>query len=900
MPVPYYYDSKIHYSVTTSKGVYTLESSALPLNQWHRIAGRLYNNQLELSINGVAQTPIVIDGSLPLTITGSIEQPILTLGQGYSGLIADFALYDPHSEPLLVFPSNDDIEQDIVYDPQGLAHITLKSQGLLDSYAQRAIALKADEQIIGAVMLVSHKRLSNALMMISSLTDAPSGSDIGLELQYRLQHNQAPLLLAKNLIGHTHNTEQYTRKEAMIVLLSALYSLPDSHKIQAYIQPMQQIIDQSNNIHFIHSAIDSIGANIQQALSGEASALAKSQLLIKALAEIKTDSPGMVDYILNSINGRQAFETWQQFFSLPARGWLGYRPPIPALDSLCTDTGPLFKSQVSGIDIPLIPCRVTGEVGNALLQVILDDSPSLIKTPHMLPPLLKDSMDTLPFLDARSKRDFFYTIAKGAVVQNVLEQSDSLSFVSEAHAVPPIMLAAGAVARIMARASVKMAANAAKNIKSFLLGHSNSRENPMKVLSSMVYLMSRTPAVDEDEEGWLGCTDCKLIAGGDIDVAKKVKSLFTLFFKNLSWRGHFNEFTAYTPELECKIWDNTHGKLFEIIMLAYFHARFEYKQKDNMFEISDIQQRNKVWLVEKDDKTGKKKRYTYFYRDSDIVLKSTTSGGLPIMVELKSAQARKAKKNFEPSKFTKKYPLWSVNKGKGYSIHRQLVLDNIAKTEVTLPDPDETYQVSSDYFWLWHDWKEPDKKRESSRDPGVSIWDQKNVKLNGQKKSWPNAGEALRVKLSALSMKKNAKARKIIQTTLNTDKDEFDHLLADAVGDFGYKHFAQLNWYKEFVDILQKKIAPELDYEAQQNLEAFKTMQEEAIDDLEEQKRLLKSWKDNLTPDSLKNSEVLSALDVLYDRTNELVDAIDKFETDIYQASMEFIIPDEHLTVPCS
>ncbi len=102
--------NRFQYQVTTTDGVYTVESNAVDLNSWYSVGVRFQNGELALEVNGERFTTSAT-GNL---ITSNEGSSAVTLGDSFTGLMNNFKVID-WDYPLLATLPNGKFEMDVTF-----------------------------------------------------------------------------------------------------------------------------------------------------------------------------------------------------------------------------------------------------------------------------------------------------------------------------------------------------------------------------------------------------------------------------------------------------------------------------------------------------------------------------------------------------------------------------------------------------------------------------------------------------------------------------------------------------------------------------------------------------------------------------------------------------------------
>jgi len=858
----------------TTQGRYEVKTSQLTLDTWHDITGRFQDNTLIVSVNDGVKISTSTEGSLVYDTDG------ISLGEGYQGRMREFILYNPTTAPLIVFADSGSESRTVTFDSQGASRVVLESQGLLHANAVQKIAVISDNKEVGSILLTGSTALRTMVSMSAAMSsDAPS-----FEQLYNLKEQAVAFgdqnFLTSHFVAATIDKTNTTNIDALSTILAAVTLLPDGEMFNEHLLKLQQFFADSGNNSAILAAADSLGHVVKNALNGDLKAYRKTQLGLLVLAETIDHSIQSKQAIAFGINSKQDFDAWMDFLTLPADGWIGYKPPVPTIDSDCSVPRPMV-SVGTGIELPAVPCRLTGSKVATIIDVIVTESSAEIASdPSKLPTFLRVFVDALPNADMLYRR-YALNVAHddgSAIVQNSVTQGPYSPLAPNAQAGVPLV----ALAAYLARLGLKKATfGALKNMVAFTMGRTNSRLNPILTLAALGYLESRMSD---------GCVDdCVPI---DAELHKGVRNTQILFFVNMLYKGKFTD-EAKNAELSCRIWDGTQGKQFEMAMIAYFHAQYEFADKAAL-QIVDLQRYESIVLLKENNK-GVISKHSDYGRHYDIVLRGNDRDNDPknqIIVELKSSQANRSAASFNKRTFDARFPLWKIlerkyinkdNKSKSRSttVHRQLVLDNVATNDVTISGKKVPQRFAKDYVWLWQDWKSPRRKTRSSLDPGESIWSQtyKNKPV----------GVYLRDRFSEIAH--TAAGKNVVRTTLKLKKgapEYFNYTLTGTVSDVDLPKFGKFDWAGSLKGQLKEGMMAQLDPDLRSALEELETYGQDVQSAQENLHGALDYFRAQIV-NYLDNEDFLMQME---EQRDEIERRLAEFEDEINNYTLDFVVPD--------
>ncbi|MBU2985709.1 hypothetical protein KO528_10135 [Saccharophagus degradans] len=850
--------------VNTVNSINEYTTTSIPAGSWSTLSVVIKQDQLLMYVDGIISVSEMLDGPLKYHDELAVGESLpftfksLVVGGGYRGLMRNFYLYNPSTPPLVVFADTGDESISVEFDDAGVARPIVSSNGLLDSGDSLNLTLSSEGEKLGVITLIGSAALKKLVAMQASVKAAPPSFELLYKLQQASLNNSDPTEIAEYFLSKTISTEDYSRFDSLTGALEALSYLPDSEQLIPHILNLQRFFYAQNSEYALYPAADSIVSAVRLALRGDDTELLRIKTALVVLGEVVEADSGVSSTIARSIKSKQDFDTWIRLLAMPARGWIGGAPPVPEVDSNCSEAVPEMDVG-AGVKLPAIPCRLKGEDVVNFVNGVMDDSPIYAASPDLIMPTLKVFLDELPYGDLFFRR---YAFSSGNI--NIASSNNYL-FVEDAHAVVPAV--AAVLLRLVLRSAQKMTVGAVKNITAFALGRTNSRISSIEAITAIAYLESRMA------DGNF-CTSPGYCF--DEDMQKSIRNLEFLFAINMAYKGSLTG-ESKKKEFSCKVWGGTQGKLFELVMVAYFHSMYEFMGREEL-KVESLQEQYFVDVFKTDGS-----QFSQFLRYYDIVL-AGENPQLPTIVEVKSAQAHYARKDFDKKAFDARFPLWSVKKKSKTSIHRQLVLDHIATSSSrALVAPDRDY---NDYIWVWHDWKSPLKKPKAELDPGVSIW---RASYSGT----TSAGEYLRDKFKELSSN-DIKAKERIKYTINKStpfKLPLDGTV--SLGDIQMERFGKFNWQTAITTqvggiSLKEKLYEQLDPDTRGAIETAEELGE-TIKTAQEQ---LEQASQFLHEQAAKYIHIPNWFNKLRRAANRVEEEIENLDNAVDEYTLETLVPD--------
>ena len=117
---------RLVYEVRTANGTYSVEGELLANNQWHRVAARYHNGQIELWVNGNTYSEEAT-GNL---VHNSVALRQLEVGKGFHGQLNSLKWFDWTSQPVMTFDDGS-VEKTVTVGQDGYTEMTLQSTGAM-------------------------------------------------------------------------------------------------------------------------------------------------------------------------------------------------------------------------------------------------------------------------------------------------------------------------------------------------------------------------------------------------------------------------------------------------------------------------------------------------------------------------------------------------------------------------------------------------------------------------------------------------------------------------------------------------------------------------------------------------------------------------------------------------
>ncbi|MFQ3248071.1 MAG: hypothetical protein ACI9SP_004731, partial [Arenicella sp.] len=688
-------ESTLEVTVNTDSGIENFEVDSLNIGEWNDISITLNQGSLVVELNQTVRTFTLSGSYLPAANTS------LLVGTSLSAEFADFRLYDLATQPLLTIDGSME-SKDITYDQNGLAEIVINTSGAPTNGLQKVgfqvgsttdyLVSVSDAEVINTEVKVASLLSRDAAE--TEVTSLLSGRSEFKNSFYTTQKLQSYLEVDDVLLAESKLSRRLN------LALNTIPTLYSTGVLRDSIQSLSAYIDSNTaNAEFIEATEDIIFEAVQAAIKGDRTALDKLETPLTVLAElIEIDLPA-AGYLSSSVKSKQDFQAWLNIFSTPADGWIGLEVPHPNVNNHQCSTIPKPINADSPYALPVTPCRVSGAImSDWITQLAIEDSEYSVK-PKLFVNYLHELYHGLPYADSLLRLGLFRSIDTVALNPNLF--STNLQHAN-----------AGATALLKPLKWLgKLGSKGMRNYAYFLSGKSNHRTKPVMMLFIQGYLLDRM----SDDGACEGISGCEKITDRDVkrEISKKIAKVNSI----ISGIGRLKvDGITGQQEFNCTMAAFSHGDMFELQMIAFYHALFEAGLDE--YEIIGVEKESKIELRHQPRKPEAKARvYDKFTRRTDIVLKGSFEGERGNFVEVKSLQAARyqdVKSNSLTDKqitgkFAQKFPQWSLNKAKSRKYHKQFFLDNVARTPVTIPGgffgDDKEQQFANDFSWWFQDWK---------------------------------------------------------------------------------------------------------------------------------------------------------------------------------------------------
>lgn len=602
------------------------------------------------------------------------------------------------SAPALVTVNGQAADTTVVLDAQGEGTLDIRMAGTAQAgHRSVPIAINGEAVTVTSYSAEAATRLLGAVPMDQGFTTDEVQDVLGRDTRDPGAFN-AQRRLALQIMESA--TEEADKAQALLRLLEAM---PEGHNLRGTTERISRYIAASP-APFQRVLTQEVYAAIEEYPAASMDAYYKRILALVVLSEVIQDRPDAAAFIARSTTRTADLHVWLDWMAMPSNGWLTIKPVVPHINQSCT-ANVLYAFKDSVDEVPYNPCRLTGAQFGAWVETVKAVDPVYEDEPEEFVEFLGNVYLGLEDSSVSFRREIFASKEDDGF--SYLDPSRVL--VDRAYAGGPAAGLGGAilvVARVAARVGKKLGKNFKRNLTRFAVGKTNSRIPPILYIAAMGYALYNAECGEESDT-------CKPY--GFKEAKSKLRSSLIQFSKGLAfafnkdaWRmvDDLKDNGAY----RCSVTSFSHGHMYEMFMIAYYHALGDYK-------IVALDKVRKVPLYGNRQDKGQ-----LIIRRPDIELagvekedKSNT------WVELKSLNVTSGYKNGGESKvdtpdlptkdrFLKKIPVFNVpgDGGKGESIyHRQFLLDRIANEGRYRGNP---IALNGAFHWQVQQWRHHRKK----------------------------------------------------------------------------------------------------------------------------------------------------------------------------------------------
>lgn len=554
-----YSNGQLSAMLETTTGTQTLSISDMNTSTTYAVSIGVRNGNFYLSANDQIQQ-VTLNGAMInySVITEEDSSPWLVLGDGFEGQISGLRIYDWSSEPLISLTSSSG-----VFDSNGLANVELQ---LSSQYQPNSVKIPG----VSVAILDQQGRSTEVNVLsgdvVASLaryySDVYSQSNLDVDNLLTRQ-----ILLDELFPDAKRSASRISRRFSLQSLSESAQSnvianigwlgFEDRYPVlHDKIVPLQTFFADGGYTNLSIYAVEYLQEAVVQAGEGELFWLRAMSTGLTVWGELLDVRPDLAGNIAASIKNRTDFWSWIRILSLPADGWVTDSIPIPRPDMTCDRVTP--DANIGTLmEFSTTPCRATGVQMAAVLDYIISIDPAITTSPEILTIYFTTIMASLresPY----EFRKLFPPMSSQLSLQS--------GFIPEAQA-PVWFYVIRGLAVAVRQAIRKGGAAAPVNFVAFMQGGTTSRVTPVEMLASVAYLVSRIEDVGQCTPGE-NCLNAQ--------VAETVLSDIAVWFAGvgLSKNGEITD--EPDKRKSCTVSGNAHGKAFETVLTAMYHALYEF------------------------------------------------------------------------------------------------------------------------------------------------------------------------------------------------------------------------------------------------------------------------------------------------------------------------------------
>ncbi|WP_415894906.1 hypothetical protein ACMXYQ_12405 [Neptuniibacter sp. PT34_22] len=670
-------------------------------------------NNLAVSVEGgvlaVKLNETIINRSLNRKLAFS-NLGIRLLNSALNTRVTEFGFFNWDSSPLLLFSNNTE-QVNITLDGVGEYTQQVKTNSKIAPESSQFIAYVKTELSGGSLPLVilhEDEFKDMAGIFVDAFGIDPTHSQVAALYSDQALYGDPYLSAARLMAKVADESVLYRESSAVITVLALLNRMDGFHYLKPNIRVLQKYFVQNDRPAMVYAAIDHIAQPLQLAMAGDTSELDRIQTPLVVMAEMLQADAQVGQYMADSIVSAQDLAAWFDHFTKPADGWIGPNYLIPKVEA--TDCGAIEKNVFVDSAIPMSfeTCRQTGEnVAQWVRQIAFEDT-QLYENPKRFVRFIELMNEMMPLADSYFKK-YAYKVIKPNL-------NASVSFFPKAYAHPGI-----GVFRVVTLFS-KLGARGAFRSAKFFAGRANHRVDPLIMLLVMGYLDSRLDDGSCLSDANLSTSSCKKF---NTQLSKQIRSKIVQVNTSVAMLGALQDDIApHDGLLLCNKFASSHGTMFELILIAYYHALHEL-DPNSFGAIVGIEETNKIYYGKNSEVLRVSGEPRKLNRRSDlVVLKALGDPTNPedrILIEAKSLQVKPHLNKTKPEENRNwaKYKLyrWKLGDSGKTTYHRQYILDNFATYLRDIIDDDNkpvSQQYGSDYKWFlqsWNDYQKPRKYR---------------------------------------------------------------------------------------------------------------------------------------------------------------------------------------------
>lgn len=801
------------YEIRTTNGTYSVESEPLADHQWHRVAARYHNGQIELWVDGDTHSETA-NGNL-VHNTAATRQ--LEVGKGFDGQLNSLKWFDWTSQPVMTFDDGS-VEKTVTVGADGYTEMTLQSTGVMGAGGSelmtQRIAVHTDK-VRQYASLVSREAFATLAGQYADTLDnsAPPINVAGLDPNY--QPVSLPFVskayaadgessfawslinwfipiedfgIVLDQLGYlVSDPEKFDGMEFTIALVNTVTIFPPAKPLKLFTTPLRAMFRSLDKVNpkFAKHFAGYLGKVVQKAKKGDFDTLWNTLPFLVLAAELYSDPDARegLEFLFSTVDSADDVLSWVNYLGLPANGWEGEGEPptVPAFgdDPQVSQAMPLGWLVPQAQAAPKISLRRVGRVRLARVLSHLKDHIGTDKV-RLIPDGLKQIRKTMKNTSAQDLRRYVFSRELMSVSAGMLARVGTRAFRNIVGGARHTRYSMPALLPMLAYLEYE---NTCGRV---LQGEANGEQDGPDTPSE--------PRPLESER--LGC-DGK---GFNKKIRGSVYSKLRVAAMDLSDRKPSEE--SLTQSGGFSLFGSAHGALFHLEQLAFYQAQYRLgtgkpvKDSDafryvaffeNDEDVPEFSQEGS--LLEKE--VIKRKRYV------DIILED---GDKEVWLELKSYSAESAQKRDRLK--AGKIGQWELAQSdsgdkRGTSLHRQFVIDRaaqhlgrawLAKNQSPTDDIDQMVEVD-DFQWRFQKFSVDDRRAGKEKSVSPNLGTGKNS-IRGQLSLPPKVANSLREVVSVstglgeLSSMNDRVVDSGILATLKTVLPELGYeLVKDAVED---------------------------------------------------------------------------------------------------------------------
>ncbi len=549
---------------TLTAGIRTAESfveqaiQGITDNEWIAVAVGVRNGIFYFAVDEqMVTTPL--NGAIDYGTVAN-DDIWLTLGGGAEGRIAGLRIYDNQRPSLIALGSTSG-----TFDPTGEQHVNIS---VTPAYTQSAVAIPgvtvAIHRASGETTKINVLNGRIARRLASNYFDINAESSVNMDSVMRTmpmtENFPDPRMAVSSLSQRmVLRGNQEVAVENVIANMSWISYEPRYAALHDKVDRLKQIFADQGQLEMTLYAAEYLQEATIQANYGDPLWMRAMSTGLTVMAELAETRPEHVQLIGDAIKSRKDFWTWIRVLGLPANAWVGDSIPIPRPDMTC-DKVDVEVNHGTLFEFSSTPCRANGAQMGAFIDVFLDVEPQISTNPELLTTYVATTLSSLPHTSV----DFRHLFPPHNFV---VAGTDRSLLIQEAHAAPVWLYAVRAMAIGIKQAIRKGAGGAPANFVAFMQGGTNSRVTRWEMLAALAYLDSRldgTPCASGN---------CKKL---NAQVSETVIQDTASWFAGLGLAKSGDIPDEDLLKRNCQVANNAHGKGFELLVTALYHALNEF------------------------------------------------------------------------------------------------------------------------------------------------------------------------------------------------------------------------------------------------------------------------------------------------------------------------------------